>query len=130
MTTKTSASAAAARKTTLARIAETQKQADAAKKSAKVFRIEFRQAKQAFKYAKRAAKKLRKAVKGLKAELTALTVKRVRPKRAAAKPVASKLIAPKLGAKPSRPMVAPPVPSAESAAQKTLGNVPPVAPAA
>jgi hypothetical protein len=81
MTTKVAASLTPAQKKLVARVGVAQKQAAAAKKTAKL-------AKQKFKDAKHAAKKSRKAVKALKAELAKLMAKKSAAKPAAKKPAA------------------------------------------
>lgn len=86
MTTKASAPATAAKKKLLSRIAAAQRQADHAKKIAKLAKLGLRAAKDKFKAAKRAAKKLRKEVKALKVELAGLGTKKVAAKRAVKKP--------------------------------------------
>jgi hypothetical protein len=87
MTTKPSAPAAAKKKL-LSRIAAAQRQADAARKTAKLAKLGYRAAKQKFKDAKRAARKLRKALKSLKVELAALAAKKKSPvRKTATKPV-------------------------------------------
>jgi len=88
MTMKSSVPASAAKNKLLSRIALAQRQADQAKKAAKLAKLGLRAAKDKFKAAKRAAKKLRKAVKALKVELAGLGTakaprKRVTPKTAA-----------------------------------------------
>jgi hypothetical protein len=95
MKTKKSGPTAQARKTLLTRIAATQRQADAAKKTAKQAKAGLKRAKQKFKGAKHAAKKLRKEVNALKAELMMLAVKKKgrkapgrKPRPKQAKPVA------------------------------------------
>lgn len=86
MTTKASAPATAAKKKLLGRIAAAQRQADHAKKTAKLAKLGLRAAKDRFKAAKRAAKKLRKEVKALKVELAGFGTKKVAAKRAVKKP--------------------------------------------
>ena len=90
MTTKSSVPAAAAKKKLLSRIAAAQRQADVARKTAKLAKLGFRHAKDKFKAAKRAAKKLRKAVKTLKTELAALGAKKAPAKRVAKKVAAKR----------------------------------------
>lgn len=114
MTTKSSASVAAAKKKLRSRIAAVQKHADAAKKESKLAKLGFRSAKQAYKDARRAAKKLRKGLKKLKGELAALTVKRRKP---ASRKIAAKAAGPiavsqtLLGEAPTppTPIVIPPI---------------------
>jgi hypothetical protein len=89
MTPKSSASVAAKKKL-LSRIAAAQRQADSAKKAAKLAKLNYRTAKDKFKAAKHAAKKARKVVKGLKAELAASLTKKVPAKRRSTKPAARK----------------------------------------
>ena len=119
MTTKASASKAAAKKKILTQIAVAQKHADAAKKTAKAAKSAARLAKKKLKDAKRHAKKLRKVVKVLRGELAALTVKRVR-----AKPTVHKA-----AGKPAQPITPPAAAPLLQEVPPASENVPPADPA-
>lgn len=109
MTTKLSSETTAAhRKKLLSRIAAAQKQTDSAKRTAKLTKLGFRQAKQKFKDAKHAARKLRKVVKTLKAELAGLAVRKPALKRPAARSAVKRRRPVPVAAPAPEPVVAPP----------------------
>ncbi len=109
MTTKASAPATAAKKKLLSRIAAAQRQADHAKKTAKLAKLGLRGAKDKFKAAKRAARKLRKEVKALKVELAGLGTKKAPAKRAVKKSAPKRSRPAPVAAPAPAPVEAPPV---------------------
>ncbi len=117
MTAKAPAPATAAKKKLLSRIAAAQRQADLAKKAAKLAKLGLRAAKDKFKSAKRAATKLRKEVKTLKGELAAFATKAAPRKRVASRPITKR-------ARPTSAPVPAPVPEVVESSPVPPGSGP------